>query len=44
MFLKQKWDGKIKGRTMVGGNTQWDYISKEDASSPAVATESVFLS
>jgi hypothetical protein len=44
MFLKQKRDGKIKGITVAGGNKQWDYISKEDASSPTVATESVLLS
>jgi hypothetical protein len=44
MFLKQKRDGKIKGRTMAGGNNQRDYISKEDASSPTVDTESVLLS
>jgi hypothetical protein len=44
MFLKQKRDEKIKGRTVAGGNRQWDYISKEDASSPMVATESVLLS
>jgi hypothetical protein len=30
MFLKQKRDGKIKGRTVAGGNKQCDYISKED--------------
>jgi hypothetical protein len=44
MFLKQKRDGKIKERTVAGGNNQQDYISKEDASSPTVATESVLLS
>jgi hypothetical protein len=44
MFLKHKRDGKIKGRTVAGGNKQWDCISKEDASSPTVATESVLLS
>jgi hypothetical protein len=44
MFLKQKRDGKIKGRTVDGGNKQRDYISKEDDSSPTVATESVLLS
>jgi hypothetical protein len=43
-FLKLKQDGKIKGRTVAGGNKQRDYISKEDASSPTVATESVILS
>jgi hypothetical protein len=44
MFLKQKRDGKIKGRTVAGGNKQQDYISKEDASSQTVATESLVLS
>jgi hypothetical protein len=44
MFLEQKQDGNIKGRTVAGGNKQQDYISKEDASSPTVATESVLLS
>jgi hypothetical protein len=32
MFLKQKQDGNIKGRTVAGGDKQWDYISKEDVS------------
>jgi hypothetical protein len=36
MFLKEKRDGKIKGRTVAGGNKQRDFISKEDASSPTV--------
>jgi hypothetical protein len=44
MFLKLKQDAKIKGRTVAGGNKQRDYISKEDASSPTVPTESVLLS
>jgi hypothetical protein len=44
MFLKQKRDGKIKGRTVAGGNKQREYISKEDASSPIVATEALLLS
>jgi len=43
MFLKLKRDGKIKGRTVAGGNKQRDFISKEDASSPTVATEAVLL-
>jgi hypothetical protein len=29
---------------VAGGNKQRDYISKEDASSPTVATEAVLLS
>jgi hypothetical protein len=44
MFLNQKRDGKINGRTVAGGNKQRDYISKEDASSPTVAREAVLLS
>jgi hypothetical protein len=43
MFLKQKRDGKIKARTVAGGNKQRDFISKEDSSSPTVATEAVLL-
>jgi hypothetical protein len=43
MFLKEKRSGEIKGRTVAGGNKQHDYISKEDASSPTTATESVLL-
>jgi hypothetical protein len=44
MFLKLKRDRTIKGRTVAGGNKQRDYISKEDASSPTIATDSVLLS
>jgi hypothetical protein len=44
MFLKQKRDGKVKGITVARGNKQRDYIFKEDASSPTVATEAVLLS
>ena len=44
MFLKEKRTGEIKGRTVAGGNKQRDFISKEEASSPTVATESVPLS
>jgi hypothetical protein len=44
MFLKEKRDKSIKGWTVAGGNKQRDYISKEDTSSPTVATESVLLS
>jgi hypothetical protein len=34
----------IKGRTVAGEKKQRDYIFKEDASSPTVATEEVLLS
>jgi hypothetical protein len=44
MSLKLKRDGKIKGRTVAGGNKQRYYIYKEDASSQTVTTDSVLLS
>ena len=44
MFLKGKRDGSIQGRVVVGVNKQHDYISKEDARSPTVATEAILLS
>ena len=43
MFLKDKSDGTIKGRTVAGGNKQRSFIKKEEASSPTVAIESVLL-
>ena len=43
IFLTQKRTREIKGRTVAGGNKQREYIDKEDASSPTVATESVIL-
>jgi hypothetical protein len=36
MFLKEKRDGSLKGRTVARGNKQQDYISKEDSSSPTL--------
>jgi hypothetical protein len=43
MFLKEKRTGEIKGRTVAGGNKQRDFLSKEEVTSPTVATESVLL-
>ena len=43
MFLKRKRGGKIKGRGCADGRPQRLYIPREDAMSPTVATESVFL-
>ena len=43
VFVKKKRSGQIKARKVAGGNKQRDFISKEDASSPTVATESVLL-
>ena len=42
MFFKEKRDGKLKSRHCVNGSPQREYISKEEAASPTVATESVF--
>jgi hypothetical protein len=44
LFLKEKRDGKLKSRTVLGGNTQRDYISKDEASSPTAFTEAVIIS
>ena len=43
MFLKQKRTGQIKGRGCADGRKQRLYHSKEDASLPTVAVESVML-
>ena len=41
IFLKEKRCSTMKGRTVADGSKQCDYMSKEDASSPTVTTESV---
>jgi hypothetical protein len=43
MYLKRKRSGKVKGRGCADGRKQRAYTAKEDASSPTVATEAVFL-
>ena len=43
MFLKENRSGKVKGRAYVNGAPQRAYIRKEDASSPTVANEYVFI-
>ena len=43
MFMKEKRIGKVKGRVCVNGSPQRAYIRKEDAFSPTVANESVFI-
>jgi hypothetical protein len=43
IFLKEKESGEVKGRTCINGAPQRQYIRKEDAASPTVATDSVFL-
>jgi hypothetical protein len=43
VFVKKKCSGQIKACKVAGGNKQRDLISKENASSPTVAMESVLL-
>ena len=43
MFVVKKRDGRTKARMVAGGNTQRDYLTKEDSSSPTVSTEAVLL-
>ena len=42
MFFKEEQDGKLKSRHYVNGSLQREYILKQEAASPEVATESVF--
>jgi hypothetical protein len=43
MFLKRKRCGKVKGRGCADGQKQRAYTPREDAASPTMATESIFL-
>jgi hypothetical protein len=43
MFVVKTRDNKVKARWVAGGNTQQDYLTKEDASSPTVSTQAVLL-
>jgi hypothetical protein len=43
LFLIEKRDGKIKARTCANGSTQREYIDREDATSPTVATEAILI-
>jgi hypothetical protein len=43
VFVKKKRTGQIKACKVAGGDKQRDFISKENASSPTVAMESVLL-
>jgi hypothetical protein len=43
MFLKEKRCGKVKGRGCADGRSQQGHMTKEDTSSPTVATEALLL-
>ena len=42
-LIKEKKDGKIKGRTCVNGSWQRLYTAEEDASSPTLLTEALLI-
>jgi hypothetical protein len=43
IFLVEKKDNTIKGRTCANGSVQCEFVSHEDATSPTAATESIYL-
>jgi hypothetical protein len=43
LFLKEKQTGDIKGRACINGVPQQAYITKEEAASPTISTESTFI-
>jgi hypothetical protein len=43
IFVERKRDGVLKAQQVAGGNKQWGYIMKEDASSTTVSSEAVML-
>jgi hypothetical protein len=43
MIIVKKRDEQTKAIMVAGGNTQRDYLTKEDSSSPAVSTKAVLL-
>jgi len=44
MFIKEKRDRAVKARGCVDGRPQWQYMDKEDASSPTVSLEAMMMS
>ena len=43
IFIKEKRDGMLKGRTCADGRKQCSHVKKEDAASPTVSLEAVLL-
>jgi hypothetical protein len=43
MFLEEKQDGTIKGRTVYNGKPMREWLSREDSASPTAALESIML-
>jgi hypothetical protein len=43
IFLVEKRDGTIKGRTYAYGSTQREYMDRDEAASPTAMTESILI-
>jgi hypothetical protein len=43
IFLVEKRSGEVKARGCANGSKQRSYIKKEDAASPTVSTDSIFI-
>jgi hypothetical protein len=43
IFLEEKINGTVKARSCANRSVQGDHIAKEEAASPTVALESVFV-
>jgi hypothetical protein len=43
IFLVEKRDGTIKGRTCANGSTQREYMDRDEAASPMAMTESIII-
>jgi hypothetical protein len=43
IFLMEKSSGEIKAQACANGSTQQDHIAKEEATSPTITTESIFI-
>ena len=43
LFVMEKRDGRIKGRFCANGSTQSKYVDRDEAASPTVTTESIFI-
>ncbi len=43
IFLEEKQDGNIKARSCANGSVQREHVSKEEAATPTVTLESVFV-
>jgi hypothetical protein len=43
IFLTEKRNGDVKGRTCANGSTQREYVGRDEAASPTAVTESIII-